>query len=167
MIFIPEKEKCTIWNETDEYIFILFFADKDMEFPFSFHWYKDHNGKYDPFNLCLVEFAREFVQHCNMINCGDTSYPQLRYNKIVNKWFCCCSSSAICTKNDDKDEIESGLLDLKRDYDTLGDTPMDAVIKWNISIANGIKSINENIANELKNISPEQKQEMLNAFLLK
>ena len=42
MIFIPKKEDCVVWNETDEGIYILYFVDgnEKREIPIRFLWGK-------------------------------------------------------------------------------------------------------------------------------
>lgn len=153
MIWIPPKDKCEIWNETENGRFILFFLDKEeKKYPIEFFWHKpSFSESYDPFYLFVRSFCNEFVQHCNMINCGDQSYPQLRYNAIIDKWFCTCASSAICTENNDKDEIEGDMLKhLKGDYSELSNTPFEAIIQWNLNVSRTIKEINEHILKEIE-----------------
>ena len=153
MIFIPEKEKCTIWNETEDGIYIVYFVDgnDNRELPIEFLWSKTpkmNEMNYDPFYLSVIECMRDKVLNCH--SCS--AKPQLRYNKIINKWFCNCPSSALCTKNDDQDEINSNLikgnLTEERGY---CDSPIEAILKWN-----------ENCAKDYENIAKENLKEYKN-----
>lgn len=75
----------------------------------------------------------------------------MRYNAIIDKWFCTCASSAICTKNNDKDEIEGDMLKhLNGDYSELSNTPFEAIIQWNLNVSRTIKEINEHILKEIE-----------------
>ena len=145
MIFVPEKEKCIIWNDTpDEFIYILYEYNKDIKI--SFKWIKNKDN--DPFYIQLeglTIFKDVFDRHSlRVLNCVEPAcecQPQLRYNKIINKWFCMCASSMICTKNDDKDELEHPDISKHFKENTLNeengyfDNPVDAILNWNKSIA--------------------------------
>ena len=162
MIFIPEKENCITWNETEDGIYILYFVDgnDNRELPIQFIWSKTpkmnekdevyYEMDYDPFYLSVIECMRDEVLNCPLNACS--AKPQLRYNKIINKWFCNCPSSAICTKNDDQDEINSNLIngDLTEERGYC-DSPIEAILKWN-----------ENCAKDYENIAKENLKEYKN-----
>lgn len=150
MIFIPEKEKCALWNELEDLRFIIYDYDKNTKIMFK--WYK-HENKYDPFYLEV--YAIQVVK-----NTFDTTYlkslecncceaqPQLRYNDIIKKWYCICPSSMICTKNTDEDELklwENNILDEEHGY---YDNPIKAIFHWNKIIAESIIHQCENILKE-------------------
>ena len=162
MIFVPKKEDCTSWNECDNGVYISYHYEK--KFPIIFLWGKtpkvNDNGDiiytvdYDPFYLSIKECMNNEVLNCSSKACS--AKPQLRYNKIIDKWFCNCPSSALCTKNNDQDEIDSGLIDINHINIENGycDNPIEAILMWNklfaqsyIDIANG----NIKIFNEMEN----------------
>ena len=153
MIFIPKKEECASWNETKDGIYILYFVDnnKDKELSIEFLWSKCPETNYDPFYLSVIECMNDVVLNCPLNACS--SKPQLRYNKIINKWFCNCPSSAISTKNDDEDEIDSNLINgsltAERGY---CDNPIEAILRWNESCAKDYKSIVKANLKKLKEI---------------
>lgn len=143
MIWIPKKEDCLIWNETEQGIYIFYCIDGNntREFPIQFFWKKNYDKEYDPFYLSVEECLRDEVLNCPLSNCS--SKPQLRYNKIINKWFCCCPSSALSTKNDDQDEIDSKLIDLNKVSFNIGyyDNPIEAILKWNETVGEDFVNI--------------------------
>lgn len=148
MIFVPKKEDCAIWNETDKGVFIFYCVDgnEEMELPIEFFWGKTpklneneetvYEMDYDPFYLSVETCMRENVLECSLLACG--AKPQLRYNKIIDKWFCCCPSSAICTKNNDQSEMDE-LLSTQKFFDYehgFCNNPIEAILKWNEICAN-------------------------------
>lgn len=166
MIWVPKKEDCITWNETENGIYILYFYDgnDEREFPISFFWGKTpkstedggltYEMDYDPFYIRVEECMRDEVLNCPMNACS--AKPQLRFNKIINKWFCNCPSSAICTKNDDQDELDTMLsLDKYFDYEHgFCDNPIEAILKWNESVGEDFTNMareNIKIFNEWKN----------------
>lgn len=147
MIFIPKKEDCVVWNETDEGIYILYFVDGNerMEMPIRFFWGKTpkvgknnqtiYTKDYDPFYISVIECMNDEVLNCPLNACS--AKPQLRYNKIIDKWYCNCPSGAICTKNDDQSELDE-LLSLDKVYDKkhgFCNNPVEAILKWNENCA--------------------------------
>ena len=147
MIWVPKKEECIVWTEMDDGVHIIYSFDKKnkKEFQVQFVWMKapridgnwqvHHEMNYDPYYLLVQECMGEHVLMCSLIPCS--SHPQLRYNKIINKWFCCCPSSAAGTKNDDQDEIDTKLVNLDHIDQRHGycDNPIEAILRWNESCA--------------------------------
>ena len=143
MIFVPKKENCITWNETEDGIYILYFYDGNdtRELPIRFFWGRtpklDKNNNvyyemdYDPFYLSVEECMRNEVLNCSLHACS--AKPQLRFNKIIDKWYCCCPSSAIGTKNNDEDEIKSNLIEKENISYENGycDNAIEAILKWN------------------------------------
>lgn len=156
MIFIPKKEDCLVWTETDDGIYILYYIDgnENKEFGIQFLWSKTpklnekdeiyYEMDYDPFYISVIECMNDKVLKCSLNACA--AYPQLRYNKIINKWFCNCPSSALCTKNNDQDELNEMFHLTKEFVEKNGfcDSPIEAILKWNESCAKDY----ENIAKE-------------------
>ena len=115
---------CDIWKETDEGIHILYFADTKKEIPIRFFWDKTpkmnennevvYTNKYDSFYISVIECMNEEVLNCPLSACS--AKPQLRYNVIIDKWFCNCPSGALCTKDNDQSELNE-LLALEKKYD--------------------------------------------------
>ena len=151
MIFIPKKEDCAVWNETGDEIYILYFVDgnESGEFSIEFHWSKTPKSNeedeiyyemdYDPFYLSVEGCMNSEVLNCSVCS----SKPQLRYNKIIDKWYCNCPSSALCTKNDDQEELNE-LLSLTKEYTEKAgfcDSPIEAILKWNENCAVFYKEI--------------------------
>ena len=167
MIWIPKKEDCITWNETEDGIYILYFYDGNdtRELPIHFFWGKtpkeDKNRNiyyemdHDPFYLSVDECMRDRVLACPLNACS--CLPQLRYNKIINKWFCNCASSAICTKNDDQSELDE-LLALTKEYDYehgFCDNPIEAILKWNEGCAKDYENIAKENIKEFKKLMKE------------
>ena len=143
MIFVPEKENSIVWNETDDGIFI-FYQYKELG-TISFKWDKSPEtlDYSDPFYLTVNGVNNEQVLRCTFAGCQ--CHPQLRYNDIIKRWFCNCESSAICTNNDDQDEINE-LLSYTKEYDEAHgffDDPIRAIIFWNIETAKEYQYLNE------------------------
>lgn len=138
MIFVPTKEVCALWNEMENLIFIILDYDKNTKIMFK--WHKNDKGEYDPFNLEVDSFqiaADEYqTMYLQMLTCQEPAcqaLPQLRYNDIIKKWYCCCPSSMICTKNDDEDELKL-FQDMNmqiNEENGFFDNPRDAIIYWN------------------------------------
>ena len=162
MFWIPKREDCITWNETEDGTYILYFYDgnDEREFPIQFLWSKtpklDENDNiysemdYDTFYLHVLECMREAVLPCPLNACS--CMPQLRYNKIIDKWFCNCASAAICTKNDDQSELDN-LLSLTKNFDYehgFCDNPIEAILKWNESCAKDYESIAKENIKEFK-----------------
>ncbi len=171
MIFVPKKEECATWHETENGVYILYFYDGNdkREFPIQFFWGKtpklDKNENiyyemdYDPFYLSVKECMRDEVLNCPLNACS--AKPQLRFNKIINKWFCCCPSSAICTKNDDQDEIDSKLIrkeNISSDHKYC-DNPIEAILKWNESVG---KAFADMAASNIKKFEEWKKNDSCN-----
>lgn len=159
MIFLPEKDKCKIWHiRNSGEIFIKWLYNNDENFSINFLWnlepYLAENEqiKYkqseDPFYLSVIECMKDPVLPCTEPACK--SYPQLRYNNIIKKWFCNCSSSAICTENNDESEVNELLkFDIQNNRITSEygycETPIEAILYWNKMVLNDlITSNNEN-----------------------
>lgn len=148
MIFVPEKEKCILWNDSNEYkkIFIQYKPDLDENTIITFEWsrtpkYNSKTGKlsysrkYDPFYLGIVSIETTDrkdnkivipVPRCLEPACE--AVPQLRYNSIYKKYFVCCPSSMLGTKNDCQNEINTYLN--KEITNTLFNHPTLAIIDW-------------------------------------
>lgn len=158
MIFIPEKEKCIIWNDMPEAVYILYEYNKSIQFQYI--WHKDEKKELKPYKLELTQFifmkdSLGNLQTLPVLNCIDCQCsPELRYNNIIKKWFCICSSSLICTKNDDKDELNHPWIKSALENDSLNeengffDHAIEAIIYWNQLI---IKNYN-NDYNYIKNL---------------
>lgn len=143
MIFVPEKKSCPVWNDCGDYINIFYRPD-DSDDSITFKWWKKDNKAEDPYNLEVYNVNSQFVLPCalNACNCN----PQLRFNKIINKWYCNCSSSALGTKNDDKDELKTLLEWAKGVYNEekgFCDTPYRAIMCWNVFTAEDYRRINK------------------------
>lgn len=122
MLFVPNKSDCQIWFKRDDGTIFIRWAFNN-KFPICFIWGKkpilneltnkiEYEETDDPFYLEVIGCMDDEVLKCPEAACS--SFPQLRYNKILNKWFCNCPSSAICTKNTDNDELEELLqFDIK------------------------------------------------------
>ena len=101
-----------------------------------------YEQKFDPDYLIVKGCMQEPVLKCSLNACN--SYPQLRYNKIINKWYCVCSSSTICTKNTDEDELETILKkyeDNGYDDNKFAKNPIEAIFLWNKNVANDYNEI--------------------------
>ena len=101
-----------------------------------------YEQKFDPDYLVVKGCMQEPVLKCSLNACN--SYPQLRYNKIINKWYCVCSSSTICTKNTDEDELKTILKkyeDNGYDYNKFAKNPIEAIFLWNKNVANDYNEI--------------------------
>ena len=157
MIFVPEKENSIVWNETDVGIFI-FYQYKELG-TISFKWGKspETSDYSDPFYIEVTEVNNEPVLACSLNACS--CQPQLRYNDIIKKWYCNCSSSAICTKNEDQDEIDELLFWAKGEYTEekgFFDDPIGAILCWNVQTAEDYKFINEKMLKEYKSYAKQQ-----------
>lgn len=167
MIFVPKKEECIVWNETDDGIYILYFVDgnEKRELPIRFLWEKtpeldEHEqvtriNDYDPFYLSVVECMNDQVLDCPLNACS--AKPQLRYNKIIDKWYCNCPSGAICTKNNDQSELDE-LLSLDKEYDEkhgFCNSPIEAILKWNENCAESYKEIAAGNMKKYRQLSSE------------
>ena len=49
MIFIPEKEKCIIWNDMSEAVYILYQYNRTVQFQYV--WHKDADKELKPYKL--------------------------------------------------------------------------------------------------------------------
>jgi len=148
MIFVPKKEECITWNELDDYIYInwRYYPTDESNNMISFKWYKSSQTKdfSDPFCIEVVRVLNQYVLPCSLNACE--CQPQLRYNNIIKKWFCNCASSAVCTKNDDQDEIDELLGYAKGEYTEekgFFDNPIKAILYWNVNTAEDYIKINE------------------------
>lgn len=134
MIFIPDRENCSIWNETEDYIVIVYNYNENVKINFEWKKYKD---QFDPFYISIKEIIiinnngdilNLDVMPCNEYYCKEL--PQLRYNDIMKKWYACCPSSMLCTENDDEDEIELfKCVDLIEKNGFYND-PINAILHW-------------------------------------
>lgn len=140
MIFVPEKEKCSLWNNgLDEFIYIVYDYNHDIKI--SFKWMQKE--KNDPFYIQLDEltvykengFDGHTIKILNCVEIGCQASPQLRYNNIIKKWFVTCPSSMICTKNDDNDELEIFVNTKFTEENGFFDNPVNAILDWNKNIA--------------------------------
>lgn len=158
MIFIPEKNVSKNINEYDS-DFLFWEYDKDFKIMFEWGRTPEYNEKseeisyiknYDPFYLRVLMINQEEMMQCPLNACK--AYPQLRYNKIIDKWYCNCPSSALCTKNDDQDELDNLLKGIKEFDEEHGfySNPIEAIIKWNLSTCEDIKETNEMFLKRLK-----------------
>ena len=144
MIFVPEKEKCLIWNDKlEDEIFMIYQFNDNVKI--NFRWYKYQNDVYDPFYLGLEEICIQKSTFENIVmpifKCLEPACeasPQLRYNRIIKKWFVTCPSSMICTKDNDQDELE--LFKNKKFTEDEGfySNPVLAILAWNNNIATWI-----------------------------
>lgn len=163
MIFVPNKDDCIVWNETENGIYISYCYNK-QDFLIRFHWgltphlQKDQSIKYimdyDPFYLTVEQCMHEMVLDCPLSSCSGK--PQLRYNKIIDKWYCNCPSSAICTKNNDEDELNEMLAIYQKQYDYkhgFCNNPIEAILKWNISCAESYKENAKHAIKEYKQLN--------------
>ena len=101
-----------------------------------------YEQKFDPDYLVVKGCMQEPVLKCSLNACN--SYPQLRYNKIINKRYSVCSSSTICTKNTDEDELKTILKkyeDNGYDYNKFAKNPIEAIFLWNKNVANDYNEI--------------------------
>ena len=148
MIYVPNKEECVTWNNCGDYIYInwRYHPTDESNNMISFKWYKSpttHDFS-DSFYLCVVGVLNQYVLSCSLNACECN--PQLRYNNIIKKWYCNCMSSAICTENDDEDEINELISFAKGEYTEKNgffDDPIKAILNWNINMAENYKKINE------------------------
>jgi len=161
MIFVPNENvsKNTDENGSD---FLFWEYNKDFEIMFEWERTPKYNKKtketlyikdYNPFYLSVIKINDEEVMKCQMSACQ--AHPQLRYNKIIDKWYCNCPSSAIKTDNDDKSELLTILsrYDYKyKERDGFCDNPVKAIIMWNMGIIGNIERINMKMMNKLLGI---------------
>jgi len=144
MIFVPKKEDCLVWNDCGDYLNIYYRPNKDSDESIDFKWWKKDNKYEDPNYLEVSEVNNCLVLPCSLDACRCN--PQLRYNKIIDKWYCNCTSSALGTKNDDQDEIDTLLQYAKGEYTEekgFFDNPYHAIMFWNIGQAEDFKRINQ------------------------
>lgn len=163
MIFIPKKECCLVWNETEDGIHIIYYIDGNntREFGIKFLWSKSpkmneknevyYEMDFDPFYISVIKCMNDEVLNCPLNACS--AKPQLRYNKIINKWYCNCPSSALCTKNDDQDELDEMFSLTKEFTEKRGfcDSPIEAILKWNENCAKDYENIAKGNLKEYKN----------------
>ena len=102
-----------------------------------------YEQKFDPNYLVVKGCMNEPVLKCPLNACNQ--YPQLRYNKLINLWYCICSSSSICTENTDEDELETFLKKYEDngycDHDGFAENPIEAIFLWNKNVANDYNKI--------------------------
>ena len=158
MIFIPKKEDCVTWNQVEDgtvYILYKYFEDYKNVILIQFIWYPQpvfdneldkitkYEQKFDPNYLAVKGCMNEPVLKCPLNACNQ--YPQLRYNKLINLWYCICSSSSICTENTDEDELETFLKKYEDngycDHDGFAENPIEAIFLWNKNVANDYNKI--------------------------
>ena len=158
MIFIPKKEDCVTWNQVEDgtvYILYKYFEDYKNVILIQFIWYPQpvfdneldkitkYEQKFDPNYLVVKGCMNEPVLKCPLNACNQ--YPQLRYNKLINLWYCICSSSSICTENTDEDELETFLKKYEDngycDHDGFAENPIEAIFLWNKNVANDYNKI--------------------------
>ena len=135
MIFVPQKEKCSLWNQSDNDIFIVYNYNDAIKI--CFYW-KKYKGKFEPFSLEIKSIEIESIK-LNIFNCTQPScqaYPQLRYNDIMKKWYVCCPSSMICTKDNDESEIELFKCIELIEKNGFYDDPINAILHWQKQINN-------------------------------
>ena len=158
MIYIPKENIERVENEDgSDFIFWYYKEDVAVVFEWS-RTPKSQNDEIiyvkdnDPFYLNVITIGRENVQHCSEAACQ--AFPQLRYNSILNKWFCTCPSSMLCTGNTDLDEVKSvDIMKLRRNRQIdeehgFFDDPIKAILFWNINSLKSSLEINELILNE-------------------
>ena len=140
MIFVPEPIDCITYNRFDEnqiYIVYAYKGNQDYLIEFNWHKFKDKN-EFDPFYLEVDECMHTKVLRCSYAGCN--CLPQLRYNNIIDKWYCNCASSALGTKNTDESELETLLKD--KEYSKKNgfcNNPIEAILRWNIEMAESYK----------------------------
>lgn len=153
MIFIPKKEDCVTWNQVEDgtvYILYKYFEDYKNVILIQFIWYPQpvfdnasdkitkYEQKFDPNYLVVKGCMNEHVLKCPLNACNQ--HPQLRYNKLINLWYCTCSSSTVCTKNTDEDEMETFLKIYEdngySDKNGFAENPIEAIFLWNKNVAN-------------------------------
>ena len=159
MIFIPTKDIDLIEREYDSDI-LHWYYNKNYIITFQWRRTPKYNQETqeityikdkDPFYLRLKEINGEEILKCSLNACQCS--PQLRYNKIINKWYCNCPSSAICTKDNDQDELDEMLFLIKEYTKEKGfyDNPIEAIINWNFSQIKTLEQINKTLLNEFLN----------------
>jgi hypothetical protein len=142
MIFVPKKENAILWNDNlKDIIFIIYPINDNVKL--HIEWLKINN-KFETYSINIKEISIKIdeynwdniiILNCNFVGCQCS--PELRYNKIINKWFCFCSSSMICTKDDENDELEYPIIEKCIKNNTLNeengffDNPIDALLYWN------------------------------------
>lgn len=164
MIFIPKEkvererrengEELLVWNYSEEYI-ISFLWRRTPKININTDMVELVADK-DPFYLEVVALNYNPVMRCSSIACN--ANPHLRYNKIIDKWYCNCPSSAICTENNDKSEIEELLTFSNGEYtkeNGFYDNPIEAILMWNITMS---KNCLEEFQDELKEFEERNKK---------
>lgn len=145
MIFVPTKNVREKWDIKDgEAEYIIWTYNEFVEIHY-IHYKKDefnsyvseiHTEKEDDYNSkFLCTWHRFKLLNCPEICCQ--AEPQLRYNAIINKYYCICPSSMICTKNDDKDEIRY-FKEMKIKFtqkNGFSSDPLKAICLWQRSMA--------------------------------
>lgn len=134
MLFVPKRQDCRLWNDKlQDQIYIIYdFKQGDIHFKLQ---------KFYPlqwFNAQIVECCKIDVQVCSLNVCSCS--PQLRYNDIIKKWYCCCPSSALAVKqNDDKSELETMFFNTEiTKQNGFADNAVEAVMLWNIKMCKNI-----------------------------
>lgn len=166
MIFIPTENVVKRNNgKGGLYLIWTYQQTYDQNYIITFEWTKTpiYNKKmddvkykfdHDPFYLHVDTICYQDILPCSFAPCK--CKPQLRYNKIIDKWFCNCASSAITTKNDDQSELEELLcFDYEKnsfDKPEYCNNPVEAIFQWNISMADSYKKINEEYLEKFKKI---------------
>lgn len=169
MIFIPtENIRIVDKDEGGQWIFWNYIEKYDYLAIIGFNWEKSpierskdsDSNEYDwifnkdSFYLTVESILNEPVLPCSLNACG--CQPQLRFNKIINKWYCNCQSSAICTKNNDESEIDTlikfsvnnNMINKKNGF---CDNPIEAVLMWNILMAKSYNNIAKDHLKKFKN----------------
>ena len=154
MIFVPEKKSCAIWRDCGDYVNIYYKVNPtpDNNNAIDFKWWKKNGKTDDPYYLEVQEVLNHLVLPCSLDACR--CQPQLRYNDIIKKWYCNCSSSALGTKNDDEDEIKTLIYWAKGEYTEekgFCDDPINAILRWNISLAEDYKFYAEELLKDRNN----------------
>ena len=154
MIFVPEKKSCTIWKDCGDYINIYYKVNPTPECnnAIDFKWWKQNGKAENPFYLEVTEVLEHLVLPCSLDACR--CQPQLRYNDIIKKWYCCCASSALGTDNDDEDELQTMLRGKEfTDENGFCDDPILAILRWNIHRAEEFKYYAEEFLKD-RTVSP-------------
>lgn len=152
MIFVPEKKNCTVWRDCGDYVYIYYKVNPTPESnnAIDFKWWKKDNDIKDPYYLEVQEVLEHFVLPCSLDACR--CQPQLRYNDIIKKWYCNCTSSALGTKNDDEDELKTMLRGKEfTEENGFCDDPISAILRWNLARAEDYKFYAEELLKDRVN----------------
>jgi hypothetical protein len=163
MIFIPKRDECELWCTYKDMIYVIYPYNDKIKIHFT--WTKSQDETYETYNFHPSEiyFYDESgnteifpIFNCTYSPCK--CMPELRYNSIIKKWFCECSSSLICTKDDDKDELEyppiknyidRNEVEMLNDENGYFDDMFHALMYWNKQALNAYSSLYEELEKQI------------------